>query len=318
MKLSTEVLVNFIPPGITHHDAIYLIGSCFTEHIAHKLKQSGFHVKSNPHGIIYNPVSIRKSMEDVLENKVYTPNDLFLHQGLWRSFHHHGSFSATDPNVACTKINQTIAENHVFLKQARHLFITLGTAWIYRKKSSGEIVANCHKIPGYEFEKKLIEPDEELMHWFTFIDKIQSFAPEVTIHFTISPVKHLQDGFFENNLSKGLLHLFIYQLTKKKKELRYFPSYEIMQDELRDYRFYDKDLAHPNELAIEYIWEKFSQAYFAKPTQEICDKVLHLQKLLAHRIIHSTQTSHEFEIKRKKMIQEFKNQYPYIYLEADL
>lgn len=312
MKLSSEVVVNFIPPGITHHDAIYLVGSCFTEHMTFKLQQSGFHVKSNSHGIIYNPVSLRQCLEDVMECKVYTPNDLFLHQGLWRSFHHHGSFSGTDPNVVCEQINHTIAEHHEFLKNSRHLFITLGTAWMYRKKSSGEIVANCHKVPGYEFEKGLINVEEEKTHWTALIDKIKRFAPEVTIHFTISPVKHLRDGFFENNLSKGLLHVLIYQLMQQEKALQYFPSYEIMQDELRDYRFYDRDFAHPNALAIEIIWEKFTKAYFAQPTQEICDEVLQIRKLFEHRILHDTDEAKEFELKRKQYVEQLIGKYPFL------
>ncbi len=315
MKLSSEVIVNFIPPGITHFDKIYLIGSCFTDHIAHKLKESGFHIRSNPHGILYNPVSIRQSLQEVLNNKQYFTNDLFYYEGLWHSFHHHGSFSGKDPNVVCQKINQTIAEHHIFLKNAQHLFITLGTAWMYRKKSTGNIVANCHKVPGYEFEKILLDIDEEKKHWIELIDNIQLFAPEISIHFTISPVKHLRDGFFENNLSKGLLHILVYELIQQKKLLKYFPSYEIMQDELRDYRFYDRDMAHPNSLAVDFIWEKFNKAYFANTTKEICEELLQLRKLFSHRLIYDSDVSNPFEKKRNEAKMLFIQKYPFIQID---
>lgn len=314
MKLTSEVGVNFIPPGITHHDKIYLIGSCFTEHIAHKLREAGFWVMSNAHGIIYNPVSIRQSISEVLENKQYTEEDLFLHQGLWHSFRHHGSFSGTDPAAVCQRINETIKEHREFLLQAKHVFITPGTSWLYRKKSSAKVVANCHKVPGYEFEKVLMDAEEETNRWLELIQQLQLFSPEITVHFTISPVKHLRDGFFENNLSKGMLHRLIYNIMQQNKSIGYFPSFEIMQDELRDYRFYDRDLAHPSALAVDVIWEKFRQAYFAKPTQEICDEVLNLRKLFAHQILHHSEETLRFDIKRKEALASFQHKYPFVLL----
>ncbi len=312
MKLISDVGINFIPPGITHYDKIYLIGSCFTEHIANKLQEGGFDVHCNSHGIIYNPISIRKCLEDLLDKREYDPNDLFFHQGLWHSFHHHGSFSGTDPETVCQRINETIKEHREFLLKAKHVFITPGTSWLYRKKSSIQVVANCHKVPSYDFEKVLMDAEEETNHWLKLLQRIQSFLRELTIYFTISPVKHLKDGFFENNLSKGLLHQLIYNIMQQNKSIRYFPSFEIMQDELRDYRFYDWDLAHPNALAIDIIWEKFKLAYFAKPTQEIIDEVMEIGKLNQHKIFHVTEESKKFESYRIKRMQDLQKKYPFI------
>lgn len=314
MKLTSDVAVNFIPPGITHHDKIYLIGSCFTEHIASKLHEAGFSVKNNAHGIIYNPVSIRQCFVDMMENKAYTPEHLFFHQGLWHSFSHHGSFSGTDATAVCERINKNINEHREFLQQAKHIFITLGTSWLYRKKSTSQVVANCHKVPGYEFKKILMNVEEETKHWLELIQKLQQFSPPITIHFTISPVKHLQDGYFENNLSKGMLHLLIYNIMQQNQSIQYFPSFEIMQDELRDYRFYDRDLAHPNALAIDMIWEKFKSAYFSIPTQSICEDVLKIRKMMLHRILHSSKESENFLKMREKILKQFIEKYPYIHL----
>lgn len=312
MKLTSDIAINFIPPGITHHDKIYLIGSCFTEQITNKLQEVGFSVKNNAHGIIYNPVSIRQSLEDLMENKEYTAEHLFFHQGLWHSFRHHGSFSGTDATAVCERINENIIEHRNFLQQAEHIFITFGTSWLYLKKTTSQVVANCHKIPGYEFEKVLMDVQDEINHWLELIQKLKNFSPQITIHFTVSPVKHLRDGYFENNLSKGMLHLLIYNIMQQNKSIRYFPSFEIMQDELRDYRFYDRDLAHPNALAIDYIWEKFKSAYFSIPTQTICDEVLKIRKMMEHRIMHSSKDSENFLIKREIILKEFAEKYPYI------
>jgi hypothetical protein len=312
MKLTSDVGVNFIPPGITHHDSIYLIGSCFTEHIANKLLEAGFTVKYNVYGIIYNPVSIRHTLSELLENKQYSTEELFFHQGLWHSFNHHGSFSGTNPVSVCQRINETINEHREFLVKAKHIFITPGTSWLYRKKSSAQVVANCHKVPGYEFEKVLMDAEEEAKHWLELIQKLYLYSPQLTIHFTISPVKHLRDGFFENNLSKGLLHQLIYKIMQQNKSIRYFPSFEIMQDELRDYRFYDRDLTHPNALAIDIIWEKFKLAYFAKPTQEIIDEVMEIRKLNEHKILHATEESKKFESYRIKRMEDLQKKYPFI------
>jgi len=314
MKLQTTIPISFAPPGISYDDCICMLGSCFTTEIGKKIQDSGFDVHIHSHGIVYNPHAIRQCIQDILENRIYTHSDLIQYNGSWISLQHHGSFSSPNPEAIIEKINQNITLFHDALLKQGVLFITLGTFWVYRYKSTEKIVANCHKIPSYFFEKLLLNLEEETSAWIKLLEQIHDFNPRLRIIFTISPVKHLHDGFFDNNLSKGMLHVLIHRILSRHTFPGYFPSYEIMQDELRDYRFYDQDLMHPNKLAVDIIWEKFSQQYFTYSTKDIYNKTCRLISLWQHRIMDSTSAETQtFIHKRKVETDLFQKEHPDIY-----
>ncbi|MCZ2443216.1 MAG: GSCFA domain-containing protein [Flavobacteriales bacterium] len=311
MKLYSSIPIHFDLPGISYDDRICMLGSCFTTEIGQKLKEGGFDVLMHSHGIIYNPVSIRKSLYDIIHNYQYQADDLLVFNDKWLSLHHHGSFSDSQIHKALARINDSIAGFYEALSKPGLLFITLGTAWIYRHLSSNQIVANCHKIPSTAFKKELLNLEEETTAWLAMIDKLRVFNPQLRIVFTISPVKHIHDGFFENNLSKGLLHALINNIRSQKNLPGYFPSFEIMQDELRDYRFYNADLTHPNVLAVNYIWERFSQQYFTYATQELYKHISRILLLWQHRVLDSSSMeTKQFIVKRMYETEQFKRKYP--------
>lgn len=313
MNLRTEIQSPAFPFHIQHQTPVYFAGSCFSDHIASQLSYHGFHVKANSHGIIYNPVSLGNAISDTISNKKYLPTDLLEYQGKWISLSHHGVFSRGDADEALLAVNDSIKEHHPFLKTAGVIFITLGTSWVYEYMDTGKIVANCHKIPGSQFKKRILSATEIHEALISMIEEIQQFSPSLQIVFTLSPVKHLKDGFIENTYSKSLLHAAIQQVLKP--HVHYFPAYEIMIDDLRDYRFWSADMVHPNDLAIDYIFEKFSSSLFSDHTREIMKEVKTYRQFNQHRPLSKNPTEVEQlekeKLNRKKLLLE---KYPYIYL----
>ncbi|GAI96735.1 unnamed protein product, partial [marine sediment metagenome] len=228
------------------------IGSCFTESIGGKLNDYKFPVDINPFGIIYNPSSVGKSLELLIGEKEFTIDDLFFYNGKWLSFFHHSSFSDKDPELCLSRINAKITESREFLKKAGFLFITFGTAWVFEWKESGETVSNCHKISALKFNHKLLAVEDILENYKTLIHKLLRFNPQLKIIFTVSPIRHWKDGAEGNQVSKAILLLSAHQLLKKFQSVSYFPAYEIIMDDLRDYRFYSDDMIHLNSVAIDY------------------------------------------------------------------
>lgn len=305
MKLQTEVQINSSFRSIDYSSAICLMGSCFSNNIGEKLAHHQFLTNINPHGISFNPMSIIKSLNDVIENKVYKESDLLKRADVYFSYNHHGEFSSIDPDIVLNNINQHIVDSNTFLKSASHLIITFGTAWVYELKESGEIVANCHKIDGNHFQKRLLSVEEIVEAFNQLIEKLRVFNNNLYLIFTISPVRHTKDGVVENSRSKAILLEAVHQI-KDKHACDYFPSYEIMMDELRDYRFYKRDLIHPNELAIDYIWNKFGDAYFDEETKRKSVEINKLKQQLFHKHIHpETQAAKAFDERLKLKINRF-------------
>lgn len=268
MKFSTTINIPESDFKIEHESLITLMGSCFAESIGYKLSYYKFNSCKNPFGIIYNPISLAKSLKRIITGDLYQTNELNSFNQKWFSFDHHGSFSAIDKKECINNINQSLGQAHEQLKKSNTLIITFGSAWVYEYKDFG-VVANCHKIPGKEFSKRLLSVKEILTHFEELLDLLKTFNPDLTVIFTVSPVRHTKDGLYENNLSKSTLHLAVKNLVEQHSNCQYFPAYEVVIDELRDYRFYKDDLVHPTEMGINYVWEKFSKVYFDSDTEAL-------------------------------------------------
>ncbi|MBT8384514.1 MAG: GSCFA domain-containing protein, partial [Bacteroidia bacterium] len=243
----------------------------------------------------------------------YTKEDLYFFNELWLSFNHHSKFSSIKPEKILSKINQGIADFNLRMQSASHLIITLGTAWVYRFIEKDQIVANCHKIPQKKFTKELLSIDDISESLDAMITLIKSINKNISVILTLSPVRHLKDGFIENSLSKSHLLSAIHEVLDSKEKIHYFPSYEIMLDDLRDYRFYDEDMLHPNAMAINYIWDKFRNSWMSEKTIELSNKVENLQKSLAHKPFNPESEQHQSFLKNiKDQISSLNEQNPNI------
>ena len=282
MKFRTEIN---IPPSdfkISHQDKMMMIGSCFVENISEKLKNSAFRIDINPFGIVYNPISVLMTLKDILKQKEYTSENLFFHQEQYHSFSHHSRFSGTNKEAVITNINDRIKTANDFISNADYLFVTFGTSSVYYQAENEQAVANCHKLPAKFFVRKRIPVEEIVEQWHDFIIQLREINPKIKLIFTISPIRHWKDGAHENQISKSVLFLALDKLMQEN-EVYYFPSYELIMDDLRDYRFYAEDLLHPNSLAIDYIWEKFGDTYFSSETKQLIKEWENIRQALNHR-----------------------------------
>ncbi len=313
MNLTTPIHIPEIECKFTHENPFMLIGSCFTENIGNKLIYHGFRANINPFGILYNPVSIAHCITSIIENRKIKENDIFFYNELWHSYYHHGIFSRREREACISQCNQRIEEAHLFLKKSNILILTFGSAWIYTLKDTGIVVGNCHKLPGNQFEKRLLVVDEIVQLYTSCFQEIKKLNPSVKIILTISPVRHWKDGFRQNQISKSVLHLSVHQMQQIFEDLLYFPSYEIMMDELRDYRFYDSDFLHPNELSIKYIWNAFSELLFSKETLTATKQVEKLRKMIEHKPFQPEAKAWEQHIlKAKQFLMDMEATYPYV------
>lgn len=313
----TEVKIKDDGWKIDHHSKIMMVGSCFTENIGSRMQRFKFQVDLNPFGILYNPQSIAKCLRMLAENKQYLEDDLIEHQGLWHSFDHHGRFSSTDPQEALDRINQQVKLSAAHLIESDYLILSFGTAWIYELKSSGEIVSNCHKLPASDFKRLRLTPGEIVEAYRELILALWKFNPNLKILFTVSPIRHWKDGAVENQLSKATLLLAIDRLITGfgEEQCAYFPSYEIVMDELRDYRFYSPDMLHISEQAVEHIWRRFSTTFVGDTSHYIIKKVLKIIKASEHRPLNSNTEAYEkFLFYNLKEIEELLIIFPFLNL----
>jgi len=293
--------------SIRYTDKILSVGSCFAESISLRMEKAGFTVEANPFGVLYNPVSVARGLSDLINQKTYTKENLFLHQGLYSSFSHHSHFSGVNPSEVLQKMNEELIRSADFLRQANLLIITFGTASIYRLISTGKVVANCHKLPSKLFEESCLKVADVVEIWNPLIKELQRIKPDIRIIFTVSPIRYGKNDFHFNSLYKSVLFLAVDELIHANSRCYYFPAYEIMIDDLRDYRFYAEDLIHPNELAIQYIWEKFGAVYFDKQTIELMNEWESIQEALNHRPLHpETEEYKRFLEQTEKRIDSYK------------
>ncbi len=311
MNFRTQVPISTATKPIDYNCKIILLGSCFAENIGDKFEYYKFQNTVNPFGIIFNPVSIEKMISKVVTATVFTEADIFFYNERWHSFDVHSDLSNESKEELLTSLNSILKQTKKQLQAASQVIITYGTSWVYRNIESNEIVANCHKVPQKEFKKELLSIETIKESIKQTIQFIHSLNPDSNIIFTISPVRHIKDGFVENQWSKANLISGIHQVLSQSET--YFPSYEIMMDELRDYRFYAEDMLHPNQVAIDYIWERFKETSISKTAFPIMDEVESIQKSLSHKPFNPKAESHlKFELKRKEKITKLVSKYPFI------
>lgn len=314
--------LEFTPKGfatkIKHHEQLLLIGSCFTENIGTKLKNHKFSVLENPNGILFNPVSITNSISSYIINKQYQSDDLFYENECWNSWQHHSRFSSPIQANCLQIINESQNNAHHFLKTANWLLITLGSAFVYELENK-EVAANCHKVPTDKFNKKLLSSTEITATLQQMLTELYAFNPAVKIIFTISPVRHLRDGFIENNRSKANLIQAVHHLADSSDAIFYFPAYELVIDDLRDYRFYAEDMVHPNYAATNYVWEKFILTCIDEPAQLLMKEINIINAAKNHKPFNPASVQHKkFLQNNLDTVKKLTALYPYINFEAEL
>jgi hypothetical protein len=302
---------------INHQQNLLLIGSCFTEQIGTKLSNHKFSVLDNPNGILFNPVSISKSISSYIDNIQYNQSDLFYQNECWNSWEHHSRFSKPGVAECLADINESQTKAHHFLKKADWLLITLGSAFVYELDNK-EVVANCHKVPTDKFVKRLLTAADVFTDLQKTIDKIVAFTPALKIIFTISPVRHLRDGFVENNRSKATLIQVVHQLIEKNNNCFYFPAYELIIDDLRDYRFFAEDMVHPNYAATNYVWEKFIATCIDEPSQQLMKEIAVIVAAKNHKPFNPTSEQHKkFLQTNLEKVKKLQQQFPYLHLKEE-
>ncbi|MBX9806550.1 MAG: GSCFA domain-containing protein [Flavobacteriaceae bacterium] len=316
MQFRTKIQISKFQNQIDYNSKIVSLGSCFAENMAEKLDYFKFENSCNPFGIIFNPVSIEKMMYRIVNQFFYTEKDIFFYNERWHCYEVHSDLSCSNTAEFLENLNAILRTSLTQLFQASHVIITYGTSWVYRNIKSNAIVANCHKVPQAAFSKEILTVEKIENSIQNTIDFIQKINPNINFIFTVSPVRHLKDGFVENQVSKANLIAAIYrqmQTEHRKLNTEYFPSYEIMMDELRDYRFYAEDMIHPSQVAIDYIWERFSETSISEEYRSVMKEVATIQKGLAHRPFNPNSESHQqFLSKLQDKILKIQNQFPQI------
>ncbi|MGD0711151.1 MAG: GSCFA domain-containing protein [Bacteroidales bacterium] len=313
----TTFTIPEFPFKLNYHSKSIFIGSCFTENIGNYMKELKFQLVQNPTGILYNPISINECLEYMMDGKKFSEGDLRQYNDVWFSFHHHGRFSDTDKNKCLKNINAEISAASEFLTHADFLFITFGSAYIYKLNETNEVVANCHKLPSNTFTKSLLDIQTIKEAYLKTIGKLNKLNPKLKIIFTLSPVRHWNDGAEENQLSKSVLSVAIHEIIKNNTCCYYFPAYELMMDDLRDYRFYAEDMLHPNKSAIDYIWNKFSDSLIENDSKDIMKEIQKLIIAKSHRPFHTETPSYKkFKVTMQKQTMELKKKFPFLDLNG--
>ena len=313
MNFTTKIPIAKSNAPIDYSSRIISLGSCFAENMGGKFDFFKFQNTTNPFGIIFNPVSIEKIIDRAINLKYFTESDLFFHNELWHCYEVHSDLSNENKEVFLSNLNQILKETNQQLMDATHIIITYGTSWIYKLKSSNEVVANCHKVPQNQFDKEILSVEEIEKSIQNTLDLIQKVNPNCNVIFTISPVRHLKDGFVENQRSKAHLITALHTSISHLPTSMYFPSFEIQMDELRDYRFYAQDMLHPNAIAIDYIWERFCESTIAVEANPIMQEVASIQKGMAHRPFHPQSISHtKFLQTLSEKAAQLKAQFPFM------
>lgn len=325
MKFHYEFDIKSPAKLIQHQQSMMLIGSCFTENIGEKLRKHKFSVMENPNGILFNPVSVGEAITQYIEQRVFTEEDLFELNESWHSWKHHSRYSGLTKSDSLQKINTATEDAHAFLKKADQIMITLGSAWVYgltEKASNGKVgsvAANNHKAPADWFSKRLLTTEDVLSVLDNMIHRLFHFNPKLQIIFTISPVRHLREGVIENNKSKAVLIQAVHHLVEKFDKLYYFPAYELVIDDLRDYRFYAEDLVHPNFHATQYVWEKFTNACMSDQTRNLLKEIAAINLAVQHKPFNPSTAQHQQFLKTyQEKAQQLQLLHPYMDLKNEL
>ncbi|MEO9099841.1 MAG: GSCFA domain-containing protein [Ginsengibacter sp.] len=318
MEFFLPFQIQTFPFKISYTDKILLIGSCFSEEIGNKLSDLKFNVLQNPNGILYDPLSIADALFSYIENQTFDEEDLVELNGLWHSWKHHSVFSGTNKNEVLNKINRSQSGAHAFLKEAKVLIITFGSAFNYQLKNNSKNVANCHKASADFFIKNLLHMEEIKANLLSVITALEQFNPELKIIFTVSPVKHIKDGVVENNRSKARLIETVHSMVEEKENVFYFPSFELVNDVLRDYRFYKSDLVHPNETATSFVFEKFCNSFVDDRSMKILSEIKQIVNAANHKPFFKESAAHQkFIATQLQKIDEIEKKYSNLNLSKE-
>lgn len=314
MQFTTKIPVQKSTFPIDYDSKVMLLGSCFAENMGKKFDYFKFQAITNPFGIIFNAVSLEKLIRRAVENRTFTENDIFFHNDLWHCYEVHSELSNLDKDAFLESLNDIIRSTNKQLNESTHIIITLGTSWVYRNIETNEIVANCHKVPQKQFTKELLSIHQTEESLQSIISLIHSVNPNCNFIFTVSPVRHIKDGFAENTLSKAHLIAAIHKtITHHPSPITYFPAYEIMMDELRDYRFYAEDMLHPSQTAIDYIWIQFFENYISESVFGLMKEICSIQKGLQHRPFNpNTESNQKFVLTLEEKMKRINERLPTI------
>lgn len=318
MKLKTEVPVIGLPKTLGFGHKYLLMGSCFVEHIGQKLQYFQLQSLANPFGVLFHPKAIEYLLLRAWNGQWFTKEDLFFYQERWHCFSVHSQFSQSDDVQMLTRLNTALEDTKKQLCQAEVVIITLGTSWVYRHLRKNQLVANCHKVPQKDFSKKLLFVQEIKEALVNIVSVVKANNSNAKVIFTVSPVRHIKDGFVENQQSKARLIQGVHEVVNTQEGVYYFPAYEIMMDELRDYRFYKSDMLHPNEVAVDYIWDRFSKAVFVPDALKLMQKIDKIQKGIAHQSFHPDGEAHKmFLTKLKIQAKNLQEEFPFMKFDFD-
>ena len=320
MEFRTTVKTGENRGWLHHSDSVVLLGSCFSDNMGGKLHGALIRALVNPMGTLYNPMSIAHGVQRLIDNEPVAGQDLFMQSGVWNSYEFHSRYSLPDKQTTIDRMNQRIQQGHDTLRQAQLLTITLGTAIVYRLKSTGEVVANCHKVPQHEFERKMATVSEMARTLDEMLTALHVFNPDLRIILTVSPIRHIADGLDVNSLSKASLRVAIHEAMVRHREYcDYFPAYEIMLDDLRDYRFYTNDMVHPSDVAVEYIWQAFQATYLDDRSALAVARCERIHKRLQHRPMSANpDTVQRFNNDTASVVHNLIKEYPYLAGHPDL
>ncbi len=318
MKFRTEINPTKSDLQIEHKDSVITFGSCFAENISEYFQFYRFDVMKNPFGVLYNPVSVLNAIKSLEEPKVFSETDLVFHQDEWHSFYHHSDFSNHIKDECLNSINVRVKSAAEFIRNAKVIIITFGTSFVFKHLEKGIVVSNCHKIPSNQFERFRLSVDEAISNMNLIVESISKINSKANIIFTVSPVRHWRDGAVENQLSKATLLLAVNKVVSTHSNCFYFPSYEIVMDDLRDYRYYESDLLHPNKLATDYIWEKFSNTHFSEKCLSAINEIKVIAEARLHRPRNIVSEAHQKFLKKQlKFIDQLELKYGHLNLEED-
>jgi len=304
MKFRTALAVESFSFQLTYRDPLCFLGSCFSENMSEKFAYLGFNSLVNPHGTLFGAHALLENLRRAVLQDNIPENEIVQFNGKWSHLFSHSSLSAGTREALLSNIQRADESLKHQLNMAKVCFITLGSAWVYRHKNTGLVVGNCHKIAGDQFEKFLQTPDEIQAYLNRMLVLLQRVNPDLKVVFTVSPVKHIRDGLVENNLSKSTLLLAVNQLVKSSFQSFYFPAFELLTEDLRDYRFYAEDLAHPNDLAINYIWERLREVIFDEKQEALNNRVIKLRKAMEHRPFDpNTEESKLFQLNLQQQLE---------------
>lgn len=321
---------------IDHSSGIVMLGSCFSDNIGRRLLDGLFDVDVNPMGTLYNPASIASALDDIMARREFAAADLFEHDGRWHSFAHHSRFSGTDPEKVLRGINSRLRTAHDNLRRAGVLIVTLGTAWIFTLRATGRVVSNCHKLPSAMFVRSRMSVDEIVAQWQPLLVRLREFNPSLQVIFTVSPIRHLADGAHGNQLSKATLLLAVDRLIEESSTVmpsevvcpdgsvllidpvppmavEYFPAYEALMDDLRDYRFYAADMTHSSETAVDYVYSLFAESHMSEATRDLATACRKVTRRLAHRPMTDDPAAIErFGQSTRQLVEALSLSHPYL------